>query len=103
MQELVPWDDMTIEDPDDAFSLEQDDEFEPRALEPEEHQELDLIMKVQDMPKGKLNCPEFPHLILIEDPNPEKHITSPSGVIASIMKETPQKRKRSSLRIVKRV
>ena len=48
-------------------------------------------MKVQDMPKGKLNCPEFPHLILIEDHNPDKDIASPSRVIASIMKEHPSK------------
>ena len=89
VRELISWDDISIEDPEDSLSLNQDDEFEPRILDSEDHEEIDLIMKVQDMPKGKLNCPEFPHLILIEDPNPDNDVASPSMVIASIMKEHP--------------
>ena len=80
---------MILEDPDEVLSLDQDEDLEPRVLEPEKHKELDLIMRVQDMPKGELSCPEFPHLILIENPSPEQNIASPSRVIASIMKWNP--------------
>ena len=52
-------DDLSIEDPDDSFLPDQQGDFDSRNLEPEEHEELDLIKRVQDMPKGKLSCPEL--------------------------------------------
>ena len=89
VRELIPWDDLSIEDQNYSFSTDQEGDFDSRNLEPKEHEELDLIMRVQDMPKRKLNCPEFPHLNTVEDPNPDKDITFPSRMIATIMKEQP--------------
>ena len=68
VQTMIAWDDVELEDSDYSSSMDLDSELEPGVFEHEEQEEIDLIMRVQEMPEQNLDYAEFPHLILNEHP-----------------------------------